>query len=250
MTVQGQETDIFDDLAAECDQLDLLLSGLSPDAWARESAAAGWSVSDVVLHLAQTEELAIASIAGDTGAFAREDGVSVDEAVDRLVAAERGVPPAEVLERWRRARRAALDGLRACPPKQRLSWAAMPLSPRTFATARLAEHWAHALDIATPLGLDYPATDRLRHIAWLGHRTLPYAFALAGEEAGPVRCELVGPSGDVWRFGDPDAPSVISGSAEEFCRIGAQRLAAQDSTLKTEGPDAARALRVLRNYAS
>lgn len=250
MTVQSRETDVFDDLAAECEQLDLLLSGLGPDAWTRESAAAGWTVSDVVLHLAQSEELAIASMAGDGGAFVRADGVSVDEAVDRMVAAERGAPPAEVLERWRRARRTALEGLRNHPPTQRLSWAAMPLSPRTFATARLAEHWAHALDIAAPLGLGYPATDRLRHIAWLGHRTLPYAFALAGEEAGPVRCELVGPGGDVWRFGEPEAPSVISGSAEEFCRIGAQRLAAEDSTLKAEGPDAARALRVLRNYAS
>jgi uncharacterized protein (TIGR03084 family) len=240
---------IFDDLAAEYARLDSLFDALTPDEWARESAAPGWTVSDVVLHLAQSEEFVAASIAGDDEVFVRPDGMSVDEAMDRLVAEERGAPPAEVLERWRRTSRAALDGLRGCSPDRRLTWAAVPLSPRTLATTRLAEHWAHALDIAGPLGLDYPATDRLRHIAWLGHRTLPYSFALVGEEAGPVRCELVGPGGDVWRLGDADAPSVIIGPAEEFCRIGAQRLRPEDSTLKTEGPDAARALRVLRNYA-
>jgi hypothetical protein len=59
-------------------------------------------------------------------------------------------------------------------------WAAVPLSARTLATTRLAEHWAHALDVTGPLDLDYPDTARLRNIAWLAHRTLPYAFATAG----------------------------------------------------------------------
>lgn len=250
MTSRSRATSIFDDLAAEYAQLDLLLGALESDAWPRESAAEGWTVCDVVLHLAQSEELVVASITGDSRAFAREDGISVDEAMDRLVAAERGAPPARVLERWRSSSRAALEGLRGCSPTRRLTWAAVPLSPRTLATTRLAEHWAHALDITVPLGIDHPATDRLWHIAWLGHRTLPYAFAVAGEETGPVRCELVGPGGDLWRFGDADAPSVISGPAEEFCRVGARRLAPEETTLKTEGPDAARALRVLRNYAA
>lgn len=34
------------------------------------------------------------------------------------------------------------------------------LAPRTLATARLAEHWAHAQDIAVPLGIAYPDTAR------------------------------------------------------------------------------------------
>ena len=55
----------------------------------------------------------------------------------------------------------------------------------TLATTRLAEHWAHGLDIAGPLGADFPDTGRLRHIAWLAHRTLPYALSLAGEPTRP-----------------------------------------------------------------
>ena len=61
-----------------------------------------------------------------------------------------------------------------------------PLKPATLATTRLAEHWAHALDIVEPLGIPFPDTDRLRHIAWLGHGTLPYAFGLPASRPG--RC--------------------------------------------------------------
>lgn len=119
-----------------------------------------------------------------------------------------------------------------------------------MATTRLAEHWAHALDIAEPLGVDYPDTDRLRHIAWLAHRTLPYGFGLAGDQPQPIYCELEAPSGDTWTYGDPAAPSRITGSAAAFCRVGAQRLAPDESGLVADGPHAASALRVLRNYAA
>jgi uncharacterized protein (TIGR03084 family) len=241
---------IFDDLAAEHEQLDAVLAVLTPDMWARESAAAGWTVKDVVLHLAQSEEFVVASAAGQRSGFAREDGMPLDDLMDRLVAGERDAPADEVFTRWRNARRAALAALRGGSPTDRLEWAAAPLSPRTLATTRLAEHWAHALDITGPLSIEYPDTARLRHIAWLAHRTLPYAFATAGREAGPVRCELTGPDGERWEYGDAEAPSVISGPAGEFCRVGARRLAPEETTLVAEGPDAAAALRVLRNYAA
>jgi uncharacterized protein (TIGR03083 family) len=133
--------------------------------------------------------------------------------MDRLVAAERTAPAAAVFQRWRTARRAALAALRACPPKVRLRWATIPLTPRTLATTRLAEHWAHALDITDPLGITYPDTVRLWHVAWLAHRSLPYAFTIAGAQAAPVRCELLAPDGQTWYFGPADAPSLIAGPA-------------------------------------
>ena len=48
--------DIFSDLEAEHAQLEAMLERLSPAQWSSPSGAAGWSVADVVLHLAQTEE--------------------------------------------------------------------------------------------------------------------------------------------------------------------------------------------------
>ena len=125
------------------------------------------------------------------------------------------------------------------------------MKPATLATTRLAEHWAHGLDITAPLGVDFPDTDRLRHIAWLGHRTLPYAFRLAGEDPRPVYVELTAPGGDgVWCFGPSDAPSTIRGDAGAFCRVGAQRLRPDDSGLVCGGPHGRAALGVLRNYAA
>ncbi|HUR04088.1 MAG TPA: maleylpyruvate isomerase family mycothiol-dependent enzyme [Nonomuraea sp.] len=168
------------------------------------------------------------------------------EQLDAVLAA---LTPAALLARWRTAASATPAALRAQPKGTRLSWVAIPLSPATLATTRLAEHWAHAYDITAPLGIRYPDTARLRHIAWLGHRTLPYAFDVEGVEGGPVYCELTSPDGDRWHFGDPAAPSTIKGPAADFCRVGARRLAPADSALKATGPHGLQVLAVLRNYA-
>jgi uncharacterized protein (TIGR03084 family) len=212
-------------------------------------------VADVVLHLAQTEEMVVASARGQgfgfglgSGERAGKDAETLDEAIDRVVRADRAAPP-EIFERWRTARRAAVAALREADPAQRLPWVAAPLKPTTLATTRLAEHWAHGLDISGPLDIPFPDTDRLRHIAWLAQGSLPYAFTLVGEEPQDVFCELTAPDGGSWRYGSPDADSAITGSAGAFCRVGAQRLAPEDSGLVASGPHGPAALRVLRNYA-
>ena len=242
--------DVIEDLAAEQDHIEALLGKLSPADWLTPSAAAGWTIADVVLHLAQTEEGVTASLgAGPPPVRWADYGSTVDDAMDAMVRDQRA-EPAAVFERWRAARRASVAALRAADPQRSVPWVAAPLKPPALATTRLAEHWAHAaLDIAPPLGLDYPDTARLRHVAWLGHRTLPYAFRLAGEPVVAVFCDLTGPDGSAWRFGDPAAENVISGSAGAFCRVGAQRLTPQRSGLHTRGPDGATALALLRNYA-
>jgi uncharacterized protein (TIGR03084 family) len=239
--------DVFDDLAAEQERLEALFEPLTDAEWRTPSAAAGWTVSDVVLHLAQTEEAVLASASG-TSLHDLGEGATLDERMDWMVRAERA-EPAVIFDRWRAARRAALIALREADPQQPMPWATTGLKPRTLATTRLAEHWAHGLDITTPLGLAYPDTDRLRHIAWLGHATLPFGFALAGQPAREIRCELTAPDGTVWSYGPDDADSTITGSASAFCRVGAQRLAPQDSGLQTTGPHGKAALAVLRNYA-
>src|SRR5436309_12234828 len=215
---------IFDDLEAEQDRLEEILAGLDGAQWAAPSAADGWSVSDVVLHLAQTEEAVVASVGGAALRPARESGTTVDQLADDLVRVQRA-EPAVVFERWREARRASVRALRAAGPGQPLPWVEAPMKPATLATTRLAEHWAHGLDITGPLDIAFPDTDRLRHIAWLAHRTLPYAFSLAGVEGGDVRCRLTGPNGDTWEYGPVNGGSTITGSAGAFCRVGAQRLA-------------------------
>jgi uncharacterized protein (TIGR03084 family) len=244
--------DIFDDLVAEQDRLEDILLSLDGAAWETESGAPGWTIADVVLHLAQTEEAVVASVAAGAvsgaGSSWRDGDQTLDAAIDRQVEAERAAAPV-VLARWQAARREAVAALRAADPDGRLLWAEAPLKPATLATTRPAEHWAHGLDITEPFGIPFDDTVRLRHVAWLGHATLPYAFALAGEEPGEVYCELAAPDGTTWTFGRPDAPSSIRGPAGEFCRVGARRLRPEQTTLQAEGPRGAAALAVLRNYA-
>jgi uncharacterized protein (TIGR03084 family) len=245
---------IFDDLEAEQQRLDAILAGLDERQWAAPSAAPGWTVADVVLHLAQSEE-AVAFTAGGAASPSpnianRPADLTVDAFAEWSVQSERATT-APVLPRWRQARAAALAALRAADPGQPLRWVEAPLKPATLATTRLAEHWAHGLDITASVGIDLPDNERLRHIAWLAHRTLPYAFILAGQEPAAVSCVLTTPDGSgVWSFGSPGADSVISGPAGAFCRVAARRLAPEHSGLELSGPHAEDALRLVRTYAA
>jgi len=241
---------IFDDLAAEQDRLRDILADLDQAQWASPSEAAGWTVSDVVLHLAQSEEAVLASASGVSLAARRSSGLTVDQVVDQRVRAERAAPGV-VFRRWHQAALAAVAALRAADPRALLPWVEAPLKPATLATTRLAEHWAHGLDITGPLGISFPDTPRLRHVAWLAHRSLPYALALAGEQPQQVWCELTAPDGAArWQYGPVTAGSSITGPAGAFCRVAAQRLAPERSGLRTSGPHGAAALRVLRTYAA
>ncbi len=240
---------VVDDYAAEAERLEGILGVLAGPQWLTESGAAGWSVADVVLHLAQTDEGVVASAGGAGRLDAAAAAGTVDDWAAARVEAERAAP-AEVFARWRRARDAAVTALREADPQALLAWVSGPVKPATLATTRLAEYWAHGLDITGPLGIGFPDTGRLRHIAWLAHRTLPYALSRAGEAPAAVRCSLAAPDGvSMWAFGPDDAESTISGPAGAFCRVAARRLNPAASGLRATGPHGATALRVLRTYA-
>lgn len=126
-------------LAAQQDELDGILRDATDAAWDAPTRCPGWAVSDVVLHLAQTDELALASVedriaeaaAGWTGAG---EGGTVDDLAGAFVAQQRGVPPQQVLERWQAAARAVRDAFDTVDPSARLTWVAGQLSARTLAT--------------------------------------------------------------------------------------------------------------------
>ncbi|HXZ75791.1 MAG TPA: maleylpyruvate isomerase N-terminal domain-containing protein [Streptosporangiaceae bacterium] len=128
---------VFDDLAAEQDRLDHILSGLDEAQWTSPSDAAGWTIADVVLHLAQSEESVVVTMSGrglrtSLGAMA---GGTVEERVAEMVRTERAAPEA-VFGRWRRARQSALSALRAADPDRPVEWVTGPVKPATLATTR------------------------------------------------------------------------------------------------------------------
>ena len=234
-----------------------LLDTLDADAWGRPTRCEGWSVADVVLHLAQTDALALAS---SQGRFA--DGLevlaggldgegNVDDGAAAMVARERGMAPAELLERWRAGAAALRGALVESDPHRRVDWVAGQLSIRTLATTRLAECWIHTGDVSEALDVEQEPTDDLEHIARLAWRTLPYAFARSGRQlAGPVAFDLRAPSGRRWHFVPDTAPAtVIEGSGAELCLVAARRIAPGDTSLRGTGPDAHAVLEVVRTYA-
>lgn len=250
---------IVDVLAAENAALAALLAGRDATEAARPSACAGWSVGDVVLHLAQTNELALSSVQGTfpelATAFARDrqpDGPDpVDAAAGLTVELDRHQGWAAIHERWRRSTANLDQAVRSADPHARVTWVAGELAVQTLATTRLAETWIHTGDIAAGLGVTVAPTDRLWHVVRLAWRTLPYAFARAGRDApGPVALALVGPGGDAWDFGtDVDAPTTISGPGVDLCCVASRRVAPEATALVGEGPDAAAVLELVRTWA-
>jgi uncharacterized protein (TIGR03084 family) len=243
-------------LAAQQDELDGILREATDADWDTPTRCPGWTVSDVVLHLAQTDEFALASVEGriaePVANWTGTDGAAtVDDRAGALVAQQRGAPPQEVLERWRAGASSVRHAFDTADPSARLTWVTGQLAARTLATTRLAETWIHTGDVAEALGVARSPGRQLEQIVRLAWRTLPYAFARDGKElAGPVAVELTAPDGGTWAFGDPGtATTTVRGPATDFCEVAARRLDPADSGLTPTGPDAQDVLALVRTYA-
>lgn len=259
-----QRTQLMDEIldvsARQHEELDGLVAGLDETGWALPSRCPEWSIADVLLHLAQTNEMTVASAQGrftkEAAAFGNAvetapPGARSDDLAGLAVAAQRGQPPKAVYERWRAASAAQAEALGACEAGTRLTWVVGELSALTLATTRLAEVWIHTGDVAAGLGGQPDADERLRPIARLAWRTLPYAFAEAGRAlSGPVALRLTAPDGSVWEF-TPDEPAVttITGPALDFCLVAARRADPSDTALTGTGPDVAAVLELVRTFA-
>ena len=244
-------------LAEQQTELSRLLASVDGDGWERASRCAGWTVADVTLHVAQTNEMALASVEGRFPEFvaAMAAGLapasSIDDGAAAMVARERGEPGPAVRARWQSSADAFLAAVARVDLHQRVTWVAGELSVRTLAATRLAETWIHTGDVAFAFGAPPTGGDGLRYIARLAWRTLPYAFARAGRpQAGPVAFRLRAPDGDRWDFvPDTEPVTTITGDALDLCLVAAQRANASDTGLRGEGPDAAAVLELVRTYA-
>lgn len=248
------------DLAAQHAELRALLSGLSDEQWQLPSACPGWSVADVVLHLAQTDEIALGSARGTIAVAAGAAGWdmaamragerNVDQIAETAVAEQRGASPAELLARWSTAADALCATFALTDPQRPLPWVVGDLPARTLATTRLAETWIHTGDIGQPVGRAQEFGEPLRHIARLAWRTLPYAFARAGQAlTGPVAVILGTPDGRTWQFDDGSALTTITGDALTFCLVAARRIPGEESGLVATGIDRVAVLDLVRTFA-
>ena len=223
--------EVLSDLVAEQQQLDQFLQRITVNKWSIRIPEDEWTIRDTISHLAHFQEYAYNAVA--------EDGAMLDdldeyESVDDLaeVGIERGrqMRPQDVIEWWRLGRAQVVDAMSRATASDRVPWVYSDMSAKTFATLQLAEVWAHGLDIYEAMDEEPEDTDRLRHVIWFAHMTLPWAFDLAGYEyIEPVRIEGIGPMYAKYVAGPEDTDQLIRGPAGEICRVAVGRLHPDDA---------------------
>jgi len=233
---------ICEDLRTEHEELDAVLSDLDEEQWMIMTPSPGWNIKDQVRHLAYFDDRAALS-ASDVDTFGKhiEEVMSDLEAfIKMLDDVGRDMPIDKLMGWWRTERNKMLDAYVAIGRKDRLPWYGPPMSALSHATARLMETWVHGQDILDALRLTRTNTDRLRHIVHLGVTTFGWSYANRGMEVPQVqvRVELTAPSGGVWTWGPEDMPDKISGPAEDFCLVVAQRRHVDDTRLEVGGETA------------
>lgn len=248
-------TEIVSDLRAETAALDSILSALGEGDWLTPTPADGWDIRDTIAHLADTDDIAYDHLTDgprDLLTEAIEAGGVSDEFTRRQVLKGRRMTPQDVHDWWTKSSDKVANALDKQDPDTRVKWGPNHIRPASFASARLMETWAHALDCAAAVGAQPKDTDRLAHVAQLGVRALPYALSVqnpAQTISGPLRVRLELPSGTVFELGPDDAPNVISGTASDFCRVFTQRARNNEANnLTTSGPDIKTILASARTY--
>jgi uncharacterized protein (TIGR03084 family) len=244
--------DLLDDLGAEQRWLQDLLQTIDTDAWLLPTPARGWDVRDTIAHLADTDEMAIATATGRPGSINERAAAaaSVEDVTYQGVLRGRRRSGAAVLAWWETSAAAQREMFVAIDPAVRIPWG-IGMRPPALITARMMETWAHGLDVCAALGVEPVDTDRLAHVAWLATRALPYAYSYAGREQppDPLRVELTLPSGAAWTTGPATAANRITGPAGEYCRVFVHRSQPVGApNVHAEGDAAVAALSVARAF--
>jgi uncharacterized protein (TIGR03084 family) len=245
--------EIVSDFVAESDALGALLATLSDDDWLTATPADGWDIRDSVTHLAFANELA--DEIARTGRSEFMESINA-ESVDALeqVQLDRGraMAPSEVYVWWRESVTALASSVDKLPRDARVPWGPVTMGVRSFMTGRLMETWAHGLDCFDAMGHEPVDTDRLHHVAHLGLSALSYAFMVRGLPApGAVGLVLEAPDGSTWRLGYASAPTIIEGSAGDWCRAAVRRdRRGERARLRGVGPDAAAVIENVQAYLS
>jgi uncharacterized protein (TIGR03084 family) len=242
-------TALLDDLAAEHADLDALTTDVD---LALATPAEGWTVGDTIAHLWFFDREATTALV-DEEAFAAVLKEAVENS-DGYMARTLGEGKAlgdELPAVWRQTRSDLLAALRAADPASKVPWFGPPMSPASFATARLMEYWAHGQDVADAVGVSRTPTDRLRHICHLGVRTRGFSYAVRGKSApdADVFVSLTAPGGDAWTWGDVSAADRVDGTAHDFCLVVTQRRLVADTALEVTGPAATEWMSIAQAFA-
>jgi len=215
-----ERTEIYDDLEAELDRIEDILTALDRHPGCPTAAPpAGPSPTS---YSTRTSEEAVR--ASPARAFSKRCRSSrLDRRRDHGQRRPCTTRRAKVhLAGGAPARRDARSPACATRTRTNASLGRRPLRPRPRddpASRALGPCPRHHDQTAIP----YPDTDRLHHIAWLAHRTLPYGFTSPARRRHDVSASSPRRAAAEWTYGDTAPSRGSPGDAGAFCRVGAQR---------------------------
>ena len=188
MTVQG----VLDDLIAEQQALDDVVSSLSPQQWAEATPSPGWNVADQIAHLTYFDATAALAIR-DTVAFIEHrdhlaglmsDPAAVErETMDPL----RALTGDGLLSEWRANRRALEAAGRTLADDARVEWYGPSMGASHFSLHVSWRH-GHTDKMSSTRSARAAASDRLRHIAQLGVITRGWSYINRGLKYRRAMC--------------------------------------------------------------
>jgi uncharacterized protein (TIGR03084 family) len=233
---------LITDLLAERAALDERVADLTEQQWQTPTPAAGWDVRDSVSHLLFFDAEALLALT-DRSAFEAHlaELMTIEGWPNDLdVAPGRTLGGSGLLSAWRVERTSLMAAIASADPTTRVPWYGPAMSLASFTTARMMETWAHGQDVADALGLPPVVSERLKHVCHIGVGARAYAYLVHEQQDSghPVRFELVGPAGDVWTWGPPDASDSVRGSALDFALLATQRRHLLDTSLVVVGDTA------------
>lgn len=222
---------------------------LGPAEWRMDSRAAGWSIKDVVAHMAAGFHAMFSP-----SAVKLMRGNDIERANDDMVGARHDRPPAEVFgeyRRWSRAFGGLVPMLTGSPAGRiRMPLAELGRFPaRLLVSAMVFDHHTHLRhDMAPALGRPIPATDANRMAAvceWM-IAVLDNQLLAAPNPAldRPVSLTLTGPGGGSWLVASSGeitagvtepAAAHITGVALEFPEWGTRRASWRDRDVHITG---------------
>jgi uncharacterized protein (TIGR03084 family) len=149
--------DICKDLADEQAAIDDIVKDLDEAGWQTVTPFYGWRIKDEISHIAYFDRAAFLA-ATDVKAFNKdvekmlEGFTNFDDMHKKVNSVGGALSGAELLAWWRKERAQLIEAFLSVDPKTRLPWYGPPMAPKSSATARLMETWAHGQDIVDALG--------------------------------------------------------------------------------------------------
>ncbi len=218
-----------------------LLSALSVEQW-HAPVLRDLDVQGLVGHLIGVERDVQRALAGDES-VADADHVASTEGMATMQA---GRDPADTRADWRSAADRTVDLITEQPAAGRLlSLHGMRLSVEALLVVRAFELWTHENDIRSAVGMpaSVPDASTLTLMTDLAAQLLPHAVMRSGSAAATdLHLVLTGDGGGTWdlplgeRGKQTDAEELmIVVDAVDFCRLVANRVAAEMLDVHVEG---------------